>query len=137
MPQIQCVGADGVERTLEYVVEEDTLDHVWRCRVVAVPPVAGAPAFEMTFRPLGENSVRQIGIFNHQVPAHSAKGIPDAVLPAVANAIHKRIVSSPLQSAGMGVYRTVDAEKMWARLHAKGIAQFDDATNLYFIECHD
>ncbi len=134
MPEIQCVGADNVQRTFSYVLEEDTLDHVWRCRVLAVPPVADAPAFEMTFEPLDDGSVRQVGIFHHGVVAHSAKGIPDAVLPAVADALHKRVVSSPAQAVDTDVYRTVDAEKMWSRLLGKGIADYDDAEGVYFID---
>jgi hypothetical protein len=120
----------------QYEIEEDILDHVLRVRVLAIPPVPNAPPFEMTFEPVDDHTIRQVGIFHHGVPQHRAMGIPDAVLPAVANALSKRIISSPLQAAETGTYRTVDAEKMWSRLRGKGIALMDEAAGEYFIEPH-
>jgi hypothetical protein len=68
---------------------------------------------------------------HHDNPAYVAMGIPDALIPVVAEVLHKTVVSSPTTADDTGVYRTEAATKVWERLVGKGLASYDIEADVY------
>jgi hypothetical protein len=130
MPNFLCTGRDGVIRAFRYVYDLD-LDGNHNFLVYSIPPPANGAAYEAAFAPLDAQTVRQIAMHHHGHANYSEKGIPDALLPIVAAKLGLTVVSSPSFQAGGGVFRTPDATKVWNRLVARGIAMFDQATDVF------
>jgi hypothetical protein len=80
---------------------------------------------------LDDATVRQVMLAHHDNPAYAAMGIPDALIPIVAAVLAKTVVSSPTTADDTGVYRTEAATKVWDRLVGKGLADYDDAADVY------
>ena len=130
MSHFLCIGRDGVIRAFRYIYEEE-LDGTHSFMVYSVPPPADGSAFEAAFCAIDADTVRQTVIVHHGHPNYRAMGIPDSLLPIVAAKLGKTVVSSPSVAPGGGVFRTVNATTMWNRLIARGIASYDQATDIY------
>lgn len=126
-----CAGRDGVERAFEHRFEKDQFDETWHFCAQTVPPQFDGAAFDLSVTALDGARVRQVILAHHDNPAYATMGIPDALIPVVAAALGKKVVSSPTTADDAGVYRTVAATKVWDRLVAKGVATFDPAADVY------
>ena len=130
MGHFLCTGRDGVIRAFRYVYEEE-LNGTHSFMAYSVPPPVDGTAFEATFTDIDADTVRQTMIVHHGHLSYREKGIPDSLLPIAAAKLGKMVVSSPSVAPGGGVFRTVDATAMWNRLVARGIASYDQATDIY------
>jgi hypothetical protein len=131
MPPLLCTGRDGVERTFEYSFEKDQFEETWHFRVQSVPPQPDGEAFDLSVTSLDDATVRQVMLAHHGNPAYAAMGIPDALIPAVATVLGKRVVSSPTTADDTGVYRTEAATNVWDRLLGKGLASYTADSDVY------
>lgn len=64
-------------------------------------------------------------------PCYSAKGIPDAVISEAARIFGTIKSSSNRRKIPDNEYRTSDAEKVWLRLCATDLAEYDEADDRY------
>ncbi len=131
MPPLHCTGRDGVARTFEYTHEKDQFEETWHFRVQTVPPQPDGEAFDLSVMNLSDTTVRQVMLAHHENPAYTAMGIPDALIPVVAELLGRTVVSSPTTADDTGVYRTVAATKVWDRLVGKGLASYDADADVY------
>jgi len=129
---IDCLGRDGVTRTFIYSVTKASLSEEWCYRVRSDPPPMSNEAFELTVSEISDAEVRVTAMFNYGESAYVAKGIPDALLPAIHEELGKIVSSSPTKGIG-NVYRTSDAGKVWERLRASGIASYNESEDVYRI----
>ncbi|AOJ81823.1 hypothetical protein WS86_15200 [Burkholderia savannae] len=128
MPIFQCVDKHGNLQDFEYKVTQNGNKVTFL--VTNIPPLPTGDFFQLTVEHINAALVRIVMLNHHHVPAYSAKGIPDALLPIASQVLGKTVQSSPTSGAG-AVYRTDDATIMWKRLEAKGMATYDPQTDIY------
>ncbi len=137
--ELSCVGADGESRTFWYDVVEETTPggSVWHFRVHRRNPpdynkddwfVLGVIEFD-------EGSVRVDMIENRGKEWYRAKGISEAIIIEASRVLGRRVVSSSNKvKVADNEYRTLDAEKVWRRLAAKGQAVYCSTTDRYLLQ---
>ena len=74
-----------------------------------------------------DGSLRVDAIGGHQ--SHLAAGIPDSLLPELSRRFRKPVVSSSNRDSTES--RNAKAEKMWKRLVAKRLADYDEKADRY------
>ena len=97
--------------------------------------------FDLTLQRVSAQAYR-IGTIDGNRTEYGGKGIPDALLPELANRLGVDIWSSlQWNDADPSERRTGDADKMWNRLVAKGLATYDREERRYVCkrirqDCH-
>jgi hypothetical protein len=133
MRTLRCTREDGTVNDFFYEqVAPDPLDEpgIERFRVHRAPRLASEDYwFELSLKPLRDGSML-IDMIEANRPHYRGMGIPEALLPEVARSLGKVIVSSSDKSAYReydNEKRSGDAERMWRRLQAKGLAKYRPA----------
>lgn len=129
---LRCVGADGVPREFHYELEfedEGTL----LCRVHRREQMSSEDHwFDLTLRALDRESLVVVMMQHNWKEWYQAKGIPDALIPALADRLGKMVCSS---SNSRKKYpdesRNEPASKVWCRIVAVGRATYDSAGDRY------
>ncbi len=139
LSELTCLGKDGVPRTFYYEISYNRheVDAEWCLRVHRrnPPQYNGDDWFELHLTPFDERSLRITMIENKRKDWYRAKGISDAIIPEAARVLQKRIVSSSNRvRVKENEYRTEDAEKVWRRLVAKGLATYCDSSDRYIYQ---
>jgi hypothetical protein len=127
---LQCTGANGVAEWFEFEYEQDQFAPEWTFRVFAVPPPPNGDFFDCTVEEVNMQTVEIIAIRNPGGNFYRAKGIPDALIPLIAQTLGRTVRSSPA-SGPPGVWRTAGATRMWERLKNKGLAGYDPNLDIY------
>jgi len=136
LDRIECIDKSGKACVFHYRYEFDELDHKHRVNVYANAEFNG-PAFEFSYETVCENPRiwKQTGMFHHGASVFSGKGIPDSLIPALTVQFNAVIESSPRnQETSLdeeAVWRTPAADKVWERLVAKNLAEYDTNLNVY------
>jgi hypothetical protein len=131
MTLINCIGQDGVEGTFDYTYWKDQFDEKWHFHVQTVPPQPNGEAYDQSLMAVDHDTVRQITMDRHNHAAYRATGITETMIAVAAHVLGKKVVSSPTTAADTSVYRTPEATKVWKRLQNKGLATYDEATDVY------
>jgi len=131
--KLDCVGADGVHREFLWRVEKALFEEKWTFRVETQAATTSGDAFELAVELLEDraDTVRVIMMHHYGHPEYKAKGIPDALLPLVRQYLGKNVESSPSRGDTTGVYRTPAATRVWERLKAAGLADYDPKRDVY------
>jgi hypothetical protein len=135
-----CHGRDGKERTFWYEFkynESFPQSRISFCVHKSNPPkMLEENWFEMTIERCPDGLWKIIFIGDAARRLHYAVvGIPDALIPEAG-----RVLQAPLRSssnigmAGTNEFRTIDAEKMWKRLQAKGLARYEQTEDYYICD---
>src|SRR5262245_39465112 len=95
MPQLTCLGKDGISRVFEYRSLYDANASLWTYRVTTIPPPTGGHFFELQVSDLDAHTVRVVVAQHFHRPKYRAMGIPDALLPAIRNDLSRIVQSSP------------------------------------------
>ena len=134
MNRLVCTRRDGTEETFAFTFSEIPLSDPikWQFNVTTEVPQSDGAFFELTVEEIDDRTVRIVMMNNYKKPAYLAKGIPDALIPAVRQALKRvGVESSPSNHPDGGIFRTKDATKVWKRLEAKGVAAFDSDRDIY------
>lgn len=125
-----CIDKAGNAKTFEYWFSEDALRSEWQFFVAETSPRTTDQPFELAVKEIDDATVRVVMISNHGRPCYASKGIPDALLATVKVELQRAVQSSPAAGGG-NVFRTPAATKVWERLVGKGLATYDDATDIF------
>jgi hypothetical protein len=130
--QLNCVDAHGANLTFVYErcagQYSPNTSETWTYRVRCNP--GDTHSFEMSLEEVDSNTVQIIMMIHYDRPEYAAKGIPDALIAAVATDLNKTVVSSPTRGR-MNVSRNEKATKVWDRLVAAGRATYDKTADVY------
>ena len=130
MGQITCTGKDGIIRTFDYKVENSP-SNKWIFRVTNIPPLKNDEFFELAVVEV-DNLTVQVVMANHfNIKEYAAKGIPEALLPAVKTILRREVESSPSKSTTGDIYRTNAATNYWKRLCQSSGANYDQTRDIY------
>ena len=129
---ISCFGRDSRVREFEVKWSRDP-NGTKQVFVSTIPPLEDGSCFEATYQNVGESTFRQTMISNQGLEEYSQKGIPDSLIPFLAELWGCRIESSPVDFSEPGVWQTNKALKMWARLIDKKIAELDECNGVCFV----
>lgn len=124
METIECIGKDG-ETSFFQVEFMSPLE-------ILVRSEESQDFFYLALHAVDDNTVQITEINHNHNPAFKGKGIPEILLPHVANKLRKQIISSshkyPLKE---NEYRSIYANKMWNRLVGKALAVYDTEKDIY------
>lgn len=132
MFKLSCVGRDGITRTFNYKVVQNSAGNEWSYQITTIPPPASGDFFELCVAEFAPSRVRVVMANHHGRPEYVGMGIPDALLPKIKIDLNCRVESSPSMGTS-GVYRTPAATKYWERLRIEGIAVYDQASDIYTV----
>lgn len=133
MTSLVCMGHDGLPHIFEYVVKRDSLSSEWRYRVTTDPAPQSGEFFELTLVDLEDGTSRVSWMGHHGAEEYRAKGIPEALLQIASTQLRKTIQSSQERGNTGDVRRSPEATKVWERLVARGLAAYDEKTDVYRI----
>jgi hypothetical protein len=98
-------------------------NEVWVSVHLSDPPnLKRDDSFQLHLVPFSEHTMRVQNITHNEQPHYSGKGIPDALIPWIAEELGVSIVSS-LDIPGTTEQHTAAAERMWRRLQKHGRAE--------------
>jgi hypothetical protein len=123
---LRCLGRDGATRAFDVKITPDEVsgDEVLHIQVFPPSELDVGHWFDLTLKKRSLGSY-QIGTIDRNKREYGGQGIPDALLPELANRLSVEIWSSvKWNEADPSERRTEDADKMWARLVAKGLAAY-------------
>ncbi len=129
MEQLSCVGRDGKTRRffLEHMEDDET--HVcYRVRR-SNPAPSDEDFFYLELAPL-RSDYRIEMITHNQSPLYKGMGIPEVLIPKIAIDLNVRVFSSLDLDDGSEQHNS-NAERMWRKLVAKGLACFDSTAGRY------
>ncbi|MBU0522385.1 MAG: hypothetical protein KKC24_11480 [Gammaproteobacteria bacterium] len=130
MTEIICIGRDGQSRNYTYTITKNLQEDQWCYRFRSAPPPASGEAFEITVSLISDSEVRVIAMYNNGEGEYVAKGIPDVGIPLIASELEKTVCSSPNLCTD-GVFRTLQATKVWQRLVDKGQAIYSETEDVF------
>lgn len=128
---LPCRGPNGL-RDFHLHVYFDSVVYV--CQVRSVPYPHDHQFFELILRPLNATVLQVVGIFAHHT-RYRKVGIPDTLLPRMAQLLGRRIRSSPKTGSegSTDQWRTDDATVMWKRLVEHHLAFHDADDDIYWV----
>ncbi|WP_310637803.1 hypothetical protein [Delftia acidovorans] len=117
--KLKCIGKNNVEREfdLEYSTSFQNFLEFWVSHEDLLPV-----KFVLVLQPLSAECYRVMMIDAHD--AYGGCGIPDALLPFVANSLSAEIRSSQTMAPDGKTWRKPEATKMWKRLVNLGLAEY-------------
>lgn len=127
--KITCTGKDMVDRKFHIHVRETHEGYPWF--LVSQEEVLSDEFFELVLKPLGENSFMIMMMNANGV--YGGLGIPDTLIPFLAQHLLARIRSSPARSEDGNYWRTEAATKVWKRLVFIGKAEYNKEEDIYHI----
>ncbi|HQO09031.1 MAG TPA: hypothetical protein PLK90_02720 [Clostridiales bacterium] len=136
---IKCTGIDNIERDFILSKENDNYKNIITFYVSLLPIIDIQPNFymvvEKVFKPNNAYKVTMINCNNDE--KFCKKGIPDSLLPRVADYLQTEIISSSgikEFKSTVGETRYPEATTMWERLRQKGIATYSKREDIYTID---
>lgn len=130
MTALQCKDKYGQTNEFDYTVQDKNGEWVFRVRPIGTPE---SDFFQLTVTEINADSVYVSMMANNHYPPVSGKGIGDALIPVVAHTLKKTVQSSPRTGPTPDIRRTEDADKVWERLVAEGLARFDQVADVYHL----
>lgn len=130
---LTCTDRLGQLGEFSYTVETDASETLWTYRVRPLGADAHSDFFELKVVQLDLDTVQVVMLANNRHPPVSAKGIPDALIPQIAQTLNRRVQSSPSRGRTGDEYRTEAATKVWKRLVSAKKAQHDSQADIYFV----
>lgn len=126
--KLKCLGKNKVEFEfdLDYSTSFQNYPEFWVSHEDLVPM-----KFVLVLQPLGNKSYRVMMIDANDV--YRGCGIPDVLLPFVANNLSAEIRSSQTMAPDGNTWRKPEATKMWQRLVGAGIAEYVDEEDFFRI----
>lgn len=127
MNSIVCIGKKNEHRSLVCKIDDSTGDIYFGAWVDQVGNIGSG--LELILVPIGSDKlwIKYIARphFMH------GWGVPEAAILAVAQHYSKKVLSTQTRSSCGSYWRTEEATKMWERLCAKGMAEFDKNKDRY------
>ncbi len=134
---IRCTGADRITREFYYEIESDAGADVPEMivRVHQEAQISGEQHwFDLTLKQLDENRWMVSMMQHNNKEWYRAKGIPDALIPALAERLNKVITSSSNRDPAKRFpeeFRNEAATKVWRRLVGQGRATYQENEDRY------
>ena len=125
---LRVLSLDGVQREfqLEVLHDFEAGREYWLYRV---QDPASADFYEGRFCALGVDRVQSVMLDAHTL---RGQGVSEALFEVVVADLRRTLVSSRKEGTGEeDEWRSADAEKMWKRFVAKGLAKYDQAEGRY------
>ena len=130
---LTCTDRCGMLADFTLTVEHDASEAQWTYRVRPQGASAQSEFFELKVVEVDDDTVQVVMLTNNQHPPVSAKGIPDSLIPRIAQDLRRRVQSSPSRGRTGDEYRTGAATKVWERLVGAQKAQYDSQADVYFV----
>lgn len=134
---LQCTGADSVTREFYYEIESDReaggleiIVRVYEQSQISIE----RHWFDFILKPLDENRLMVSMMQHNNKEWYRAKGIPDALIPALAQRFQKVVTSSSNCDAAKKFpeeSRNGPASKVWKRLVEQGRATYQESVDRY------
>lgn len=127
--KIICTGKDDIDR--EYYIHVRKTYEGYPQFFVNDEEIMTGNAFELILKPVDEKSYMIMMMNSHQ--KYGGFGIPDALIPFLAQYLESSVCSSPRMSEDRNYWRTDEATKVWERLVSVGKARYEKTTDIYHI----
>jgi hypothetical protein len=131
---LNCVGIDKVSREFwwEKLCPNQTDSSVITFKVHKSNPPGDDDSFDMNLArcPSGIYKITEVNHYDH--PHYSKMGIGDALIPEASRVLNAAIRSSSNRNPERpNEFRHPDAEKIWKRLMASGLARYCSVKDFY------